>query len=120
MAERCILPIYFFIKVKPVFRCKQIDNKTFRTVNLKPENSKKKKNQTNKKQLSFFFFVWNYEHFFPSFSKLQAGGGGQPINFFFRPNPYWKVMFEEPTMIASIHFANAVDLGNSHWEMVSR
>ena len=28
---------------KPVFRCKQIDNKNFKTVNLKPENSKKKK-----------------------------------------------------------------------------
>ena len=25
-------------KFKPVFRCKQIDNKNFETVNLKPEN----------------------------------------------------------------------------------
>ena len=31
-------------KFKPVFRCKQIDNKNFKTVNLKPENSKKEKN----------------------------------------------------------------------------
>ena len=30
-------------KFKPVFICKQIDNKNFRTVSLKPENSKKKK-----------------------------------------------------------------------------
>ena len=31
-------------KFKPVFRCKQIDNKNFKTVNyLKPESSKKKK-----------------------------------------------------------------------------
>ena len=32
-------------KFKPVFRCKQIDNKKFKTVNIKPENSKKKKKQ---------------------------------------------------------------------------
>ena len=30
-------------KFKTVFRCKQIDNKHFKTVNLKPKNSKKKK-----------------------------------------------------------------------------
>ena len=33
-------------KIKPVFRCKQIDNKNFNTVNLKPETLKNK--QTNK------------------------------------------------------------------------
>ena len=32
-------------KFKAVFRCKQIDNKNFKTVNLKPEDSKKKKKQ---------------------------------------------------------------------------
>ena len=41
-SNRSILPIYFFIQVKAIFRCKQIDNKTFKTV-LKPENSTKKK-----------------------------------------------------------------------------
>ena len=30
-------------KFKPAFRCKQIDNKNFKTVNLKPENSRKEK-----------------------------------------------------------------------------
>ena len=30
-------------KFKPVFWCKQIDNKNFKTVNLKPENDVKKK-----------------------------------------------------------------------------
>ena len=43
-------------KFKPVLRCKQIDNKNFKTVNLKPENSKKKNNQThtNKQKTTFF------------------------------------------------------------------
>ena len=35
-----------------LFRCKQIDYKNFKTVNLKPENSKKKKKET----------VWNSEN----------------------------------------------------------
>ena len=30
-------------KFKSVYRCKQISNKNFKTINLKPENSKKKK-----------------------------------------------------------------------------
>ena len=38
---------------KPVFRGKQIDNKNFITVNLKPENSKKEKKNT---------LFWNSEN----------------------------------------------------------
>ena len=42
-------------KFKPAFRCKQIDNKNLKAVNLKPENSKTKK--TKKTHL-----YWNSEN----------------------------------------------------------
>ena len=38
---------------KPVFRCKQIDNKNFKTSNLKPENSKKKERKKQKQKHHF-------------------------------------------------------------------
>ena len=39
-------------KFKPVFRCKQIDSKNFKTVNLKSENLNLKKSEDN--QTTFF------------------------------------------------------------------
>ena len=43
------ISLYF----KPVFRCKQIDNNNFKTVNLKPENPRRGEKKT-KKQKNFF------------------------------------------------------------------
>ena len=54
-------------KFKPVFRCKQIDNKNFKTLNLKPENSTKKKEKKN------FFRILKIRHGIVLYSK----------NFFF-------------------------------------
>ena len=70
-------------KFKPVFRCKQIDNKNFKTVNLKPENSKKKKKTTVLEfwKLGAVYFC-TVKTFF-QFSKLGEGSAGQPNNFFF-------------------------------------
>ena len=47
-------------KFKPVFRCKQIDNKHFKTVNLKPKNYKKEKKKQKKNP--FFIFFLNSEN----------------------------------------------------------
>ena len=41
-------------KFKPVFKCKQIDNKNFKTVDLKPENSKKKEKRRRKTKTKHF------------------------------------------------------------------
>ena len=71
-------------KFKSVFRCKQISYKNFKTVNLKPENSKKKKTFFGNLKIRHSILVYS-KNFFSSFSKLGVGGGGQPNNFFFRP-----------------------------------
>ena len=46
-----------------------------------------------KRKKNFFFKFWKlgavyFCKHFSTFSKLGAGSGGQPNNFFFRPHPY--------------------------------
>ena len=59
----------------------------FKTANLKPKNSKKEKNKNKKKTLFFKFWKLGTVYFctvktYFQFSKLGAGSGGQPSNFF--------------------------------------
>ena len=71
-------------KFKISFRCKQIDNKNFKTLNLKPENSKRgKKIGILKIRRGILLYSKN---FFPFFQKSGAGGGAQPNNIF---RPYF-------------------------------
>ena len=65
-------------KFKPVFRCKQIDNKKFKTVNVKSENSEKKNKQTNKQKTFFWILkirhgILLYSKTFFQFFKIRGG-----------------------------------------------
>ena len=87
-ANKSTLQKYLYTSLKPVLKCKQVENNNFRNIFLKDQNSQRTKKK-EKKKLSFGILkirggiLLYSKKLLSSFQKLWAGSGGQPINFSF-------------------------------------